>query len=111
MSFAISRHAKERIRQRGYRERDLGLIVEHGTSTGDGFALTARDVAHRVGELKREINLLLRLKGSFVAVAGGTVMSVYRPDRRRRRRLLADSPKKGSFVSKSDSSRLCQAAV
>ena len=88
MSFAISRHAQERIRQRGYRERDPDAIVEHGTPTGDGFVLTARDVARRVTELKREITVLLRLKGSFVAIAGGTVKSVYRPDRRRRRRLL-----------------------
>ena len=63
--------------------------MEHGTRVRDGFVLRTRDVADAEAELKRLLTRLHRLKGTFVAVEADSVLSVYRPDRVRRRKLLA----------------------
>lgn len=85
----LSFHAEQRLQQRGFRPLDLALVVEHGSRVQDGFVLLARDVAAAEAELKRLLARLHRLSGAFVAVEGATVLSVYRPDRVRRRKLLA----------------------
>lgn len=88
MGYAFSQHALGRMRQRGFREADVDYIIERGTPTGEGYLLTGRDVAERLTELKSEIERLRRLKGAFVAVADGTILSVYRPGKRKRRGLV-----------------------
>ncbi|MGH0038284.1 MAG: hypothetical protein ACQGVK_24900 [Myxococcota bacterium] len=75
----ISKHAAERVRQRGYRERDLDLVMEYGQVVQSGYLLAGRDVARAEAELKRKLARLQRLKGTFVAVKEATVLSVYRP--------------------------------
>lgn len=80
----LSKHAAERVRQRGYRERDIDLVLEHGQPVPNGVLLTARDVARAEAELKRKLARLERLKGTFIAVKGETVLSVYRPGKVRR---------------------------
>lgn len=80
----LSKHAAERVRQRGYRERDIDLVLEHGQPVPNGVLLTARDVAHAEAELKQKLARLERLKGTFVAVKDETVLSVYRPGNVRR---------------------------
>lgn len=67
-SLHLSSLADGRIRQRGVR---------------------APDVAATEAEMKRTIARLHRLAGTFVAVAEDTVLSVYRPCKVRRRKLLA----------------------
>jgi hypothetical protein len=84
----ISHHADGRIRQRGVRATDVALVVAHGTAVRDGYLLRTRDVAAAEAEMKRTITRLHRLAGTFVAVAEGTVLSVYRPCKVRRRKLL-----------------------
>jgi hypothetical protein len=85
----VSAHAEQRLQQRGYRPHDIALILAHGTRVHDGFVLRPSDVACVEATARRLITQLHRLKGSFVALAGDTVLSVYRPDRARRRKLLA----------------------
>ncbi len=84
----LTRHAEGRIRQRGVRERDLDLMIEHGTLTDDGVLLTRRDVAAAISEHRRAIAQLERLKGTALILDGATVLSVYRPDREKSRRML-----------------------
>ncbi len=84
----LTRHAEVRMRQRGVRERDLDLMIEHGTLTDDGVLLTRRDAAAAIGEHRRAIAQLERLKGTAVILDGATVLSVYRPDREKSRRML-----------------------
>jgi hypothetical protein len=86
----LSHHADARLQQRGVRASDVALVVAHGTPVRDGYLLRARDVAAAEAELKRTIARLQRLRGTFVAVAEDTVLSVYRPCRVRRRKLLAE---------------------
>jgi hypothetical protein len=85
----LSHHAATRIRQRGLRASDVALVLAHGTPVRDGFLLRTRDVAAAEAEMKRTVSRLHRLAGTFVAVAEDTVLSVYRPAKMRRRKLLA----------------------
>jgi hypothetical protein len=85
----LSHHADGRIQQRGLRASDLSLVITHGTAVRDGYLLRTRDVAAAEAELKRRITRLHRLAGTFVAVAEDTVLSVYRPCKVRRRKLLS----------------------
>jgi hypothetical protein len=85
----LSHHADARLQQRGVRASDVALVIAHGTPVRDGYLLRARDVAAAEAELKRTLARLQRLRGTFVAVADETVLSVYRPCKVRRRKLLA----------------------
>ena len=85
----LSSHADVRLQQRGFRPRDVTLVTRYGTRVQDGFVLLAGDVAQVEAELKHLLVGLHRLSGTFVAVEENVVLSVYRPDRVRRRRLLA----------------------
>jgi hypothetical protein len=87
-SLHLSAHADGRLRQRGLRASDVALVLEHGTPVRDGVLLRGRDVAAAEAEMKRTLARLHRLRGTFVALAGGTVLSVYRPAKVRRRKLL-----------------------
>ncbi len=76
------------MRQRGYRESDLTVILQNGTTTHDGVVLSGKDVAMVVSNYRREIAKLERLKGSAVFLAEGKVVSVYRPSKSKVRRMI-----------------------
>lgn len=94
----LTRHGTERLRQRGYRKADLGLVLAVGTPTGNAVVLTDRDVTQRIAEYRRLINRLERLRGSAVVLAGDRVLSVYRPRRSKLRRLLRHRQGRGLGV-------------
>ena len=87
-AHAVTRHGTERLRQRGYRRADLGLVLEEGTPAGNAVLLTNRDVDERIAECRRLISQLERLRGTAVVLAGDRVLSVYRPNRRKLKRFL-----------------------
>jgi hypothetical protein len=76
------------VRQRGLREGEVELVLHHGTRTRDGVMLTNRDADAAIAVHRRAIAQLDRLRGTAVFLAGETVLSVYRPDRRKARRML-----------------------
>lgn len=88
MSYTITRHAEQRMQQRGMRRRDLDMILRFGTVTDDGVILTNRDAAAQIAVYQRRISLLERLKGTAVFTAGNRATSVYRPAKRRVRRMI-----------------------
>ncbi len=88
MKMRLTRHAECRIRQRGIRERDVDLVLTHGTSTPDAVMLTNTDVAETIADCKRFISDLERLRGTAVFVEGEQVLSVYRPKRAKARRMI-----------------------
>jgi len=94
----LTRHGTERLRQRGYRQADLGLVLEAGTPAGNAVLLTDRDVDERVAECRRLISQLERLRGTAVVLAGDRVLSVYRPRRRKLRRFLRQRQGRGLGV-------------
>ena len=88
-SLHLSSLAATRIRQYDLRASDVALIVAHGTPVPDGYLPRTRDVAATEAEMNRTIARLHRLEDTFVAVAEDVVLSVYRPCKVRRRKLLA----------------------
>lgn len=84
----LSKHAHARIRQRGYREADVDLVLAYGTECEEATVLTDADTARAVEEHKRAIQRLERLRGTAVIVVEDIVASVYRPDRVKLRHLL-----------------------
>jgi hypothetical protein len=83
----LSLHAMGRASQRGKRRTDLDMVVEFGTPVREGFFLHRKDVDRAFGDLKRLLQRLERLVGTYVLVRGGTVVTVYHPTRAQRRRL------------------------
>ena len=88
MSYTITRHAEQRMQQRGVRRGDLEVILQVGTPTDDGVILTNRDVAAQLAAHQREISLLKRLKGTAVFTAGDHAITVYRPGKAQVRRMI-----------------------
>lgn len=85
----MTRHANARIRQRGLTEHDVNLIRAVGETVEDGFLMTNRAIDLQVQALRRQIARMERLRGVAVIEDGNTIITVYRADRKRVRRLLA----------------------
>jgi len=88
MAFRKSKHAQARARQRGYRDSDIDFVMKHGTDVDDGSFLTDGDVHRAIEKRKQEIQQFSRLKGTVVIVSGNTAVSIYRPDKRRTKKLI-----------------------
>ncbi|MCY4311620.1 MAG: hypothetical protein OXC54_09985 [Rhodospirillaceae bacterium] len=113
--YILSHHSKTRMNQRGRRSADLELIWRYGSQVGsDILYLSRRDVRRAIHPMnweiqrlerlqrvsadathqreirrhKREIQALERLSGSKLVVAGGTVVTCYRSNRRDQKRTL-----------------------
>jgi len=89
--LGLSHHAEVRARRRGFRHRDLDLVVEFGTPVREGFVLTGRDVQAFEAAVKQTLRSLRHLQGTFVVVAEDKVASVYRPDGPKLRRLIEEA--------------------
>lgn len=74
----ISRHAECRIRQRGFREQDIDLVLRCGTLISDDtFLLRNKDVDREIRDRKRELQQLERLRNCKVVVADGTLVTCF----------------------------------
>src|SRR5690606_3078707 len=82
------RHADTRCRQRGYKSEDLELLERFGTATGDGIYLRHQDVESAIRGYKRAIAALERLDGTFVVLAGNSVVEAQRARRWKERAAL-----------------------
>ena len=92
----FTRHADQRLRQRGLRTKDIELVMALGTQGPAGrVVLLASDAAREIAECKRRIQTLERLRGCVVVCEQGMVITCYhasgpaarhvmRDDRRRR---------------------------
>lgn len=85
----LSAHAEKRLRQRGYRERDIQTMMSYGTVCAEAVVLTAENVSQAIETKKREIQDLERLRGTAMVVQEWVVVTMYRPDRHRWRRFLS----------------------
>lgn len=89
MNLSYSDHASARIRQRGFSESDVELIVLVGTPVeADAVLLREQDADREIRHHKREIQRLERLKNAKVIVNGETVVTVYNVGRHRQRATL-----------------------
>lgn len=90
--LAKTRHVTERAQQRGFREGDLELIAQLGTATEDGVVLRRRDVDQVRTVVRRLLSDLERLEGSALIVQDDAIVSVYRPDAKKLKRMLRSKP-------------------
>lgn len=90
MNYELTNHVRARSRQRGFRERDIVLVVTFGTpGCGGRYLLRARDIDAATPDLdKRERASLLRLQGAVAVVVDGCVVTVYWSETPRARRAL-----------------------
>lgn len=87
MKIEISNHAERRFQQRGFRDRDMGLLVRLGTWLDDHCVLMRnKDVDREIANRKQEIQVLERLRGCKVVCRGDIIVTAYRPTRARLRR-------------------------
>ncbi len=89
VDLRFTNHAEARLRQRGFRESDIPMIVATGTLVDDDSVfLLARDVDREIQRRKREICSLERLRGCRVIIAGEMVVTIYRPSNKTQKKLL-----------------------
>ena len=86
-SFSLSQHAKKRLRQRGLADGDITLIVEYGEDVEDGFVMTNKAIKNRKEKIAREMQQLEKLRGVAVIESQGVIVTTYRADKRRIKRL------------------------
>jgi len=99
-ALQLTRHGAQRLQQRGYRQADVDAAMEIGTPAGSAIVVTDGDVDRAVAEYRRKIDDIERLRGLALILAGDRVLSVYRPRRRKVRRLLRQRHGRGLGVQR-----------
>ncbi len=80
----LTHHVEVRRSQRGYSKHDLELACLYGTPVQDGYLVTRADVATLAKDLQR----LERIVGTLLVEQDGAAVTVYRPGKKRRRRVM-----------------------
>jgi len=86
-TYTLTMHASVRLKQRGLASDDISLIVEHGEDVGDGFLMTDKAINNRKECLTREMQRLEKLRGVAVIEDQGVIVTAYRADKRRIKKL------------------------
>ncbi len=86
----ISHHSEVRMQQRAIRPSDLAFLESHATAVGDGYMLTNKHVQSIEDEASKNVACARRLRGVYVVLADDCILTVYRADRRKVRKLLED---------------------
>ena len=86
----LSAHAGQRMQQRGFRQRDIALVLAWGTPVDDGCAilLLQKDVDEAMRRHEPEIERLHRLRGTTVVIRGGVLVTCYWASEKRVRGML-----------------------
>ncbi len=84
-----SRHARQRQQQRGFQQLDLMLLQAFGEEVDDGILMSGQAINEARHTLKQMIQRLDHLNGTTIIEEGGTVITTYRADKKRIRRLRA----------------------
>jgi hypothetical protein len=84
----ITKHAEQRLQQRGLIHSDLDMIIRHGTETKDGYILRRTDVQAIERDLKKLIERFYRLEGKHVVVEREHVITAYHPSKEKERKVL-----------------------
>jgi hypothetical protein len=79
----FTHHAEARMRQRGFRNADIGFVLSVATRVAeDAFFLSDKDVAREIERRRREIQQLERLRGTKVIVEGKSLITIYQSNRK-----------------------------
>jgi hypothetical protein len=88
LELHLTNHAEARMRQRGFRNSDVDLVLSVGTRTDeDAFCLTDQDAGREIQRRKREIQQLERLRGTKMIVRGDALVTIYHSERKLKRHL------------------------
>jgi hypothetical protein len=93
-NVVVSLHAFQRSKQRGLSLKGLDLVLAFGEAVEDGYVMTqsaleeARHTLRQAGR-KRELQSLDHLRDVVVIEENGVLITAYRADKKRCRRLLA----------------------
>lgn len=90
----ISQHANARCRQRGLTLAAVALVMEFGEGVDDGYLMTAKVMrsackALSIQRRRKDIQKLDHLRDVAVIDVDDTILTVYRADKKRIRRLRA----------------------
>ena len=93
-AFDLTLHATQRVNQRGISSRGLQLVQEFGEWVEDGFVMTARAMKDARAQLKAQgrfddLQRLDHLRNVALVESSGTLVTVFRADAKRVRRLRA----------------------
>jgi len=88
----ISQHAFQRAEQRGLQLKGLHLVLEFGDVVDDGYVMTAKALKDARQQLRKEkrkqdLQQLDRLHNVAVIEEGGVIVTAFRADKKRIRRL------------------------
>lgn len=79
----FTHHAETRMRQRGFRNADVGLVLSVATRVAEGaFFLSDKDATREIERRRREIQQLERLRGTKLIVEGENIVTLYHSDRK-----------------------------
>jgi hypothetical protein len=79
----FTRHAETRMRQRGFRNADVSLVLSVATRVADdAFFLSDKDAVREIERRRREIQQLERLRGTKLIVEGENVLTLYHSDQK-----------------------------
>lgn len=89
----LSLHAQARLHQRGIKSGDLEVVRSFGEPVADGYLMSDKAIEHRKHELRKQLQQLERLRGLALIEASDCVVTIYRADNNRAKRLRAGSIK------------------
>jgi hypothetical protein len=78
LNIASTHHAKTRIRQRGFCDADINMLLTYAENQhGDVYHLPPLAAQRGIAEKKREIAALERFSGSKVVISDGVLVTAY----------------------------------
>lgn len=81
--LVLTDHAETRLRQRGYRNTDVSLLLDAATRVADdAYFLSDQDVSREIELRRREIQQLERLRGTRVVVDGHKIVTLHHVTRK-----------------------------
>ena len=85
----LSVHAQARLQQRSIKFGDLEIVRAFGEVVSDGYLMSDKAIENCKHKLRSQIQQLERLRGVALIESAGCVITVYRIDKRRLKRLRA----------------------
>jgi hypothetical protein len=85
--LAWSYHAQQRQQQRGFQPLDAILLQAFGEPVEDGYLMSGKSVSEARRLLKTMIQRLNHINGNVLIETSGTVITTFRADKKRIRRL------------------------
>lgn len=83
----LTQHGRERMAQRGFDAIDLALLLRFGVETADGLLMPRKQAAAAARGFRRLAEQVERLADTYGVVQDGRLVTMYRPDKEKRKRL------------------------